>query len=106
MPTPKKYESAAQKQKAYREREKEARLQELQQKGLPATPTIPTMPSSARWRAMETQSLAVLLSVAEEMRAYFEERRESWQESDRGEEFSARLDAIEEVCSSLEALQD
>jgi hypothetical protein len=106
MPTPKKYESVAKKQKAYREREREARLQELEKKGLPATPAIPTMPGTARWRALENQSLAALSSVVEEMRTYFEERSESWQESERGEEFSARLDAIEEVCSSLEELQD
>jgi hypothetical protein len=106
MPTPKKYESPAEKQKAYRERMSVARLQELKQKGLPAAPVIPTMPGTARWRALETQSLAALETVRDEMREYYEERSEEWQESERGEEFTARLDAVEEVVSSLESLEE
>jgi hypothetical protein len=106
MPTPKKYESPAEKQKAYRERMSVARLQELKQKGLPAAPVIPTMPSSARWRALEAQALAALETVRDEMREYYEERSEEWQESERGEEFSTRLDAVEEVVSSLGSLEE
>jgi hypothetical protein len=106
MPTPKKYESPSEKQKAYRERVKDARLQELHKKGLPGVPAIPTMPGTARWSGLETQALAALETVRDEMREYYEERSEEWQESERGEEFSARLDAVEEVVSLLESLEE
>ena len=106
MPTPKKYESPAEKQKAYRERMSVARLEELKQKGLPAAPVIPTMPGTARWRALETQALVALETVRDEMLEYYEERSEEWQESERGEEFTARLDAVEEVVSSVENLEE
>jgi hypothetical protein len=104
MPTPKKYESLAEKQKAYRERAAAARIQELQQKGLPAGPSIPSMPGTKRWDALKMQSLTALSSVVDEMRAYYEERTQTWQESERGEEFSEHLSEIEELCSSLESL--
>jgi hypothetical protein len=106
MPTPRKYESTADKQKAYRERMKDARLQELHQKGLPGVPAIPAMPGTARWRALQSQALAALSTVHDEMQEYFDDRSAVWQESERGEEFSARLDGIQDVVSSLEELAE
>jgi hypothetical protein len=106
MPTPRKYESTADKQKAYRERMKEARLQELHQKGLPGVPAIPTMPGTARWRALESQAFAALSTVCDEMQEYFDGRTVVWQESERGEEFSARLDSIRDVLENLEELAE
>jgi hypothetical protein len=106
MPTPRKYESTADKQKAYRERMKEVRLQELHQKGLPGVPAIPTMPGTARWRALESQASVALSSVRDEMQEYFDDRSVAWQESERGEEFSARLDSIRDVLESLEELEE
>jgi hypothetical protein len=106
MPTPRKYESAADKQKAYRERMKDARLQELHQKGLPAIPAIPTMPGTARWRALETQAHTALSTVCDEMQEYFDGRTVAWQENVPGEKFSARLDSILDVLESLEELAE
>jgi hypothetical protein len=106
MPTPRKYESTADKQRAYRERMKEARFQELHQKGLPGVPAISAMPGTARWRALQSQALAALSTVHDEMQEYFDDRSAAWQESERGEEFSARLDAIHDVVSSLEELAE
>ena len=36
------------------------------------------------------------------MRDYYNERTETWQESERGEQFQERLDAIEELLSQFE----
>ena len=60
MPTPRRYANPAQRQAAYRERLAEARKQELQAKGIPPMPAIPTMPGSRRWDAMNQQALRSL----------------------------------------------
>ena len=49
MPTPRKHESAAACQAAYRKRQAETRRLEQQRKGLPTLPAIPAMPGTARW---------------------------------------------------------
>jgi hypothetical protein len=106
MPTPRKYESTADKQKAYRERVKDARLEELHQKGMPGVPAIPAMPGTVRWRALQSQALAALSCVCDEMDEYFDDRSVVWQEGARGEEFSARLDSIRDVLESLVELAE
>jgi hypothetical protein len=40
------------------------------------------------------------------MQEYFDNRLVAWQESERGEEFSARLDSIRDVLESLEELAE
>jgi hypothetical protein len=106
MPTPKKYETEAEKHRAYRERKAAARLAELQQKGLPPVPPIATMPGTARWKALHEQAVKALETIRDEMQSYSEERSEQWQESERGEEFAARLEALEEMLSSLSDLME
>ena len=49
MPTPRKHDSAAARQAAYRVRCLEARRQELKRKSLPPVPLVPTIPGDARW---------------------------------------------------------
>jgi hypothetical protein len=102
MPTPRKYASNAEKHRAYRERQKAARLQELQAKGLPPLPLIATMPGAARWTALQETARRALETMREEMQSYYDERSESWQESDKGEEMQRRIDALDSLLSELD----
>ena len=104
MPTPRRYANQAQRQAAYRQRMADARKQELQVRGLPPLPLIPTMPSSRRWEAMNQQALRLLQTVEEEMQDYYDQRSEPWQGSERGEAMAERLQALQEVISAVEEL--
>jgi hypothetical protein len=42
--------------------------------------------------------------VADEMEAYFDDRSETWQESEKAEDFHERLDAVREICDALDNL--
>lgn len=103
MPTPRQYQSNADRQKAYRQRTGEARCKELERKGLPPTPAIPTMPGNARWNALIAEAAAALGTATAEMERYFEDRSEEWQEGERGASFQERLEALQ---TALEAVQE
>ncbi len=105
MPTLRQHADNAAKQRAYRQRQAEARAAELQQKGLPTTPPIPTMPGTARWTTALAHANDLLVSTLAEMQAYYDERSEAWQESEKGEEFQQRLEALESIISDLDAVQ-
>ena len=94
MPQARQYESAAARQAAYRERQKQAQSAQLQAKSLPPLPSLPTMPGQARWNALLKQAHWALAQVCQEMDEYAAARSENWQESQRGEAFDERL----EVC--------
>jgi len=104
MPQLKKYDSRAARQAAYRQRCARSRAQQLSQKGLPALPAVATIPGYARWRSALCQAQSTLSLVLSEMQQYYDDRSETWQESDRGEAFGERLEAIEEVCSQMDDL--
>jgi hypothetical protein len=104
MPTPRKHESAAACQAAYRKRQAETRRLELSRKGLPALPAIPAMPGSSRWTKMLEEAGALLYMVVDEREAYHDDRTDEWQESDRGEAFVDSTDAIRAIAEALEAL--
>jgi hypothetical protein len=105
MPTPRKYEGTAARQRAYRNRLEAARLAERELKGLPCAPAIPTMPSTARWRAMIAQARALLSEVEREIQDYTLDRSEAWQESERAERWEECRQDIEEVIDSLQTIQ-
>lgn len=104
MPTPRKHESPAARQRAYRHRVKEARLAELKAKGLPYAPGIPTMPGKARWHAMVYQALALLWAAQSEIQSYMEDRSEAWQESQKAEALQEVQEAIREAFFCAEAI--
>ncbi len=104
MPTPKQYESRADRQKAYRQRTQQARMQEQEAKGLPPAPPVPTMPSIARWKALHEQARAALDTMQSEMQGYFDERSETWQEGEKGEAFQEILDRVEEARTAVDDL--
>lgn len=104
MPTPRHYANHAQRQAAYRKRIADARRQELQAKGMPPLPTVPTMPGVRRWETMSQQALLLLHTVQDEMQEYYDERSETWKESERGERMAERLQALPEAIAAVEEL--
>ena len=105
MPTPKHYSDPAARQRAYRERQVQVRLEERNQKGLPVVPPLATMPGERRWQTLLEQAQSALSCVHTEMQAYYEDRSETWQEGDRGEAMQERLDSVASLLSDLEDLQ-
>ncbi len=104
MPGHRKHSSPAERQRAYRMRKSEARLEELRAKGLPAMPGVPTMPGTKRWAAMNTQARALLMAMVSEMEAYRESRSEAWQASEKADELEETAEQVQEACDILEAL--
>jgi hypothetical protein len=103
MPQPRKHDTPAQRQAAYRARTEATRSAELAQRGLPSLPSIPSLPGTLRWNAALRYITAMLTTVQTEMRDYFEDRSESWQEGERGEEHQEKMASVEAV---LDALSD
>ena len=104
MPRPRTYASAAARQAAYRARCEQARKEQLRQQGLPPLPTITTLPGVSRWKAALTAAHTLLLQVNTEMQDYFDARSQSWQESERGEAFTERQQAVEALADELQSL--
>ena len=105
MPTPRRHANHAGRQAAYRQRQAQARSKELEAKQLPPLPAVATLPGHARWRALTRQASLLLQTVQEEMHAYYEQRSDSWQESERGETLLERLEAIHEAQTVVEELE-
>ena len=103
MPTPRQYQTDADRQRAYRERQKQARLTELAAKNLPAAPPIPSMPGTARWKALQEQARLALQTTLDEMQAYYDERSEAWQEGERAATMQEQIEALTDVLSNLDA---
>ena len=104
MPQARVHDSAAARQDAYRARQAQERAAQLQSKGLPPLPTLPTVPGQARWKALLHQAHWALQTASEEMESYAVARSDAWQESERGEEFEERLVALQEVLAVVEEL--
>ena len=105
MPTPKQYACSAQRQRAYRQRQQQARLVERQEKGLPAAPAIATLPGERRWQALLDHAHSALVCVHSEMQTYYDERSDVWQESQRAEAILERIEAIETLMADLDAVR-
>ena len=101
MPQERKHASRAHRQAAYRARTELARNKQLREKRLPALPPIPTMPGTARWNAGVLLAEQTLSMVIDEMRHYFDDRSEEWQESERGDEHQQRIESIEEALETV-----
>lgn len=103
MPTTRRYPSHAHRQAAYRRRQADARKEEMKSQGIPPLPPVSTMPGWPRWNAMTQRLLLLLNAIQEEMQDYYDQRSEDWQESERAEALTERLQAVEEALSALEA---
>lgn len=104
MPQPRRYSDAAAKQRAYRQRQEAARQAERAAKGLPPGPAIPSLPSTARWRALIAQAQLALHTVHDEMQAYADERSDVWQQGERAQMLSESLEAVERALDELPTL--
>jgi hypothetical protein len=104
MPTPRKHKDAAACQAAYRKRQAEARRLEMKRKGLPDLPPIPTMPGERRWWTMLCEATALVQMVLDEREAYYDDRSEEWQESEKGDAFQERTDAVQAAMDALEGI--
>lgn len=94
----------AEKQRAYRARQADARRAELQARGLPPTAPIPTLPSRARWHALLAQARLSLETARDEMQAYHDDRSEAWQQGERAAALQDHLDALAQLLDDLDAL--
>lgn len=104
MPRSRTYASSAARQAAYRARCQKARHEALLEKGLPPLPAIASLPGWARWNASLTAAHALLEQVSQEMQTYFDERSDTWQGSERGEEFTERQEAVAALAEELGSL--
>lgn len=104
MPTPRKYADPAERQAAYRRRRSERDRAEKEVKGLPPLPAIATLPGDRRWQAMIRQAIWLLETTHSEMEAYYDERSETWQESEKGEDFMERMAGVENAQIAVEEL--
>ena len=105
MPQPRKYETRAQQQAAYRKRRAVAGQELLAKKGLPPLPAIPTIPGNARWSAMIEQAHMLLSQAIIEMQNYHDDRSEQWQDSARAEELLAKLEHLQETTAQLQQIE-
>jgi len=104
MPQPRKYASQALRQAAYRQRSRTTQENRLSQRGLPTGPAIPSMPGTARWTSALKQARGLIQMVSAEMRDYYDNRSQQWQETAQADAFLERQDAIQEVLDQIEAV--
>jgi hypothetical protein len=104
MPQPRKYETRAQQQAAYRNRRAASDRERLAHKGLPPLPALPTMPGNARWRAMIEQAYMLLSGAVVEMQNYHDDRSEQWQDSSKAEDLLAKLEQLQETMAQLQGI--
>ena len=105
MPQPRKYETRAQQQAAYRSRRAASDRERLAQKGLPPLPAIPTIPGIVRWKAMIQQAHMLLSDAVVEMQNYHDDRSEPWQESVNAEDLLARVEHLQETIVQLQGIE-
>jgi hypothetical protein len=59
-----------------------------------------------RWQRLLAETTRLLVTVEQEMEAVYAQRTERWQDSERGEAHLARAEALREILSALEELQE
>lgn len=101
MPQPKLHINHAARQAAYRGRQQAAYAAALQQKGLPKLPAIPALPGTLRWRKALDSAALILEQTTSEMQDYYDERSETWQESERAEALLELKDQIEACLNTV-----
>jgi len=99
MPNPRKYDNAAARQRAYRERRKLARPKPRQE--LPRAKPIAVMPNTARWKQLRERAETDLQTLFQEMEEYRDQRSETWLDGERGQTFQQRLDRVEEAIQAV-----
>ena len=96
------YATGAERQAAYRSRQKEALLPPLY---LPALAALSTVPSTGRWRVALDLAARLLTNIAEEMQAYSDDRSEAWHEGSNAEAFHDNLERVTDAQQQLDDLR-
>jgi hypothetical protein len=96
------YATGAERQSAYRSRQKDAHTPPLY---LPALAPLSTVPSTARWRSALDLATRLLQAVSEEMQAYSDERSEAWHDGERAETLHENLDQVNEMLGQIDDLR-
>jgi hypothetical protein len=73
----------------------------LAAKGLPPLPAIAGLPGRTRWNASLATARELIADTLSEMQDYFDDRSDSWQESERGDEHQERIASVEAVLDAL-----
>jgi len=60
------------------------------------------MPSWARWQAAAQRIRTLIDELASETQNYWDDRSESWQESQKGQDFQEKIDLLKEAREALE----
>jgi hypothetical protein len=97
MLQPKQPRTNAQRQAAFRYRKRQELAALQVSKSLPDLPAIATIPGWRRWRQALDQAEQAIREVHEQMQSYYDDRSERWQLSDKADEFSEKMDAVEEL---------
>ena len=106
MPQPRIYETAAQRQQAYRDRKNRDRValaSMVESTQVPA-PALPNMPPIRKWRAGLEVVYRIAVQIRDEMQAYSDDRSEAWQESEAGEQLHENIDKITELIEMFDDL--
>ena len=102
MPRMRRYATNAERQAAYRSRQREATNPPLH---LPALAPLSTVPSTARWKMAIDLAQRLLQNVAEEMQDYSDNRSERWHEGDVAERFHDNLDRVSDIRDQIDDLK-
>jgi len=97
--------SNAQRQKTFRERIKQRLAMVETAPPLPDKPKI-SVPANKRWATLADQARAALETRRNEMQEYFDERSEAWRESEKGNAFQERIEALESILDELGSIDD
>lgn len=102
--TEKQREQTAARQQRFRDRQKQAHRMEQAAKGLPALPSITTIPGRSRWNKSLLSAHLLIQQVNDEMQSYYDDRSEVWQEGEKGAGFVERQEEVEAVLNQLDDL--
>jgi hypothetical protein len=102
MPRMRRYATNAERQAAYRSRLRDTTNSPLD---LPALASLSTVPSTGRWKMAIDLAERLLLTVAEEMQDYSDNRSERWHEGDIAQRFHENLDQVNEIRDLLDDLK-
>lgn len=103
MPAPKIHATNADKQRAWRERQRSLR-NAGNMAAVPAPAGPCNIPPRKRWKALRDQAEALLTTLQEEMQAYYDDRSDDWKDGDRAGELQEELNTLEELLDTLREL--
>lgn len=109
MPQPRKHADNARRQAAYRaHRAQRQALSGVRVKPRRAAkaPRLPDKPGARRWELLLAQAQRIVELVADEMQEYHDERSDKWQQDERGEAFTERLEAVQEVTTAFDNIPE